>query len=113
MVSFSFKERRFEKMHIRAIRWPQEHFLYVGIDPDESTGFNLQEAAQGETQNAARPFETDPYGCHSNLLREKRKQRNPFKRMPPYELSCPEMLNVLKWCGPDLIPNDLVPWTTR
>jgi len=97
-------------MHARAIHWPSEHFHYVGIDPEESTGFNLQEASKGELENAARPFKTDPYGCHSNALIQKRKQRNPLKRTPPYELSCPDLANLLNWCEQERIPKHMVPW---
>jgi hypothetical protein len=110
MVSFSFKGKRFSEMHAQAIHWPSEHFHYVGIDPEESTGFNLQEASKGELENAARPFKTDPYGCHSNALIQKRKQRNPLKRTPPYELSCPDLANLLNWCEQERIPKHMVPW---
>jgi hypothetical protein len=113
MVSFSFKERRFREMHAGAIHWPQENFFYIGIDPEESSGFNMHDAITGEMENAARPFEVDPYGCSSKTLTEKRIQRNPFKRTPPYEISCPELRHVLKWCGPDLVPQSLVPWSAH
>ena len=83
-VSFSLKRRRFETLHAPALRWPSERFVYVGVDPPASTGFDLEQSAEGERKNAAAPFEQDPYGCHSEVLQEKRKSRNPFKRTPPY-----------------------------
>ena len=110
MVSFSFKQTRFERLHAAALRWPAQRFHYVGVDPPASTGFNLAEATQGERENAAKPFESDPYGCHSEILIEKRKQRNPFARTPPYPLSCPEMKTLLQYCGPNLISKADVPW---
>jgi len=109
-VSFSFKQTRFETMHSNSLLWPSEHFHYVGIDPDASTGFDIGEATKGELENAAKPFDSDPYGCHTEVLLEKRRMRNPFHRTPPYELTCPEMKELLHWCGPDIISSDKVPW---
>jgi len=110
VVSFSFKRRRFETLHAPALRWPSEHFSYVGVDPPASTGFDLKRSTEGESKNAAAPFEGDPYGCHSTVLQEKRQSRNPFRRTPPYELSCPEMKDLLNFCGPELIPMEQIPW---
>ena len=84
VVSFSFKQRRFETLHAPALRWPADRFMYVGVDPPSSTGFDLKRSTEGEAKNAAAPFEQDPYGCHSEVLQEKRKGRNPFHRTPPY-----------------------------
>ena len=109
-VSFSFKRKRFESLHAPALRFPGEDFHFIGFDPPESTGFNLQRATEGEILNAAAPFESDPYGCNTPVLQKKRKDRNPFSRTPPYPLSCPEMKDLLSYCGPDLIPEDRVPW---
>jgi hypothetical protein len=110
VVSYSFKQKRFEELHSTALRWPSERFDYAGIDPDASTGFDLQTSSNGEQANSVVPFQTDPYGCSSDILQEKRTARNPFSRTPPYELTCPEMKQLLNWCGPDLISQSLVPW---
>lgn len=110
VVSFSFKQRRFETLHAPALRWPADRFVYVGVNPPASTGFDLARSTMGELKNAAAPFEKDPYGCHSKVLQEKRKGRNPFHRTPPYALSCPEMKDLLGFCGPELIPLNEVPW---
>jgi hypothetical protein len=110
MVSFTFKQRRFETLHAPALRWPSDRFKFVGHDPPSSLGFDLKEASEGEQQNAAKPFESDPYGCHSEVLQEKRKGRNPFHRVAPYALSCPEMAHILRHCGPELIPKENLPW---
>jgi len=110
VVSFSFKEGRFKQHHAAALRWPDNQFLYIGVDPDASTGFDLAESTKGETENALKPFETDPYGCNSKVLQEKRNLRNPFARTPPYDLSCPDMKELLHYCGPELIPKAVVPW---
>jgi len=108
-VSFSFKQHRFEEMHSKALLWPSDRFHYVGMDPPVSTGFNLEEASKGELENAAQLFEDDPYGCLSLVLQQKRHERNPFKRTPPYVLTCPEMRDLLRWCGPGLFRGKL-PW---
>lgn len=110
VVSFSFKERRFRDLHAKALRWPIDKFDYVGVDPSPSSGFSIEESTRGELENAAKPFETDPYGCHSSILKEKRKSRNPFSRTPPYALSCPEMVDLFQYCDTDLIDPSAVPW---
>ena len=50
------------------------------------------------------------YGCGDAALVKKRTNRNPFKRTIPYELACPEMKDLLHWCGPDLFDVSQVPW---
>ena len=110
MVSFTFKQTRFENLHANAIHYPLSNFHYVGVDPPSSTGFNLDESSEGERTNSLVPYQTDPYGCHTKVLQQKRIERNPFVRMPPYELTCPEMKDILSWCGPDMIPKSSVPW---
>jgi len=65
VVSFTFKQKRFETLHAPALQWPKDKFSYVGVDPPASSGFNLEESTKGELENAAKPFESDPYGCHS------------------------------------------------
>lgn len=110
MVSFSFKRERFETLHVGALQWPLAHFEYVGVDPPASTGFDLQESSNGEKKNSLVPFQSDPYGCHTDVLQQKRKERNPFSRKAPYELTCPEMKELLKWCGPEVILQKNVPW---
>lgn len=112
-VSFTFKQRRFESMHSRAILWPSDQFFYVGVDPDASTGFDIDEATRGELESAAKPFQEDPYGCHTDILQEKRRMRNPFHRTAPYEITCPEMKELLKWCGPNIIDKEKIPWWVR
>jgi hypothetical protein len=110
VISFSFKGPRFQKMHAEALRWPEDRFRFIGVDPPASTGFDLEASTRGEYENAAKPFESDPYGCHSAVLQEKRQARNPFHRTAPYELTCPEMKGLLQYCGPKLYPKEELPW---
>lgn len=37
VIGFEMKRKRFEELHIRALRWPQEQFTYVGIDEEGDT----------------------------------------------------------------------------
>jgi hypothetical protein len=110
MISDTFKQHRFESLHVPALRWPQQQFHYIDVDPPSSSGFDLQESIQGEMENAARPFEHDPYGCHSTILQEKRLQRNPFFRTPPYDITCPDMVKLMHFCGQTIIDERHVPW---
>lgn len=110
LVSFSFKRQRFETLHANALQWPLSRFRYVGVDPPSFTGFDLREASDGERNNSLIPFQTDPYGCHTDVLQKKRRERNPFARKAPYELTCPDMKELLTWCGPSVIPKSKVPW---
>mmetsp|Transcript_1624 Transcript_1624/g.2421 ORF Transcript_1624/g.2421 Transcript_1624/m.2421 type:complete len:345 (-) Transcript_1624:40-1074(-) len=112
VVSFTFKKQRFETLHAGALQWSVNRFHYVGVDPPASTGFNLKISSEGERKNSLVPFQTDPYGCHTDILQQKRKERNPYQRTAPYPLTCPEMKELLKWCGPDLISKSQVPWGT-
>lgn len=60
--------------------------------------------------SALEPYMADPYGCNPNgPLSGKREERNPFYRTPPYTVSCPEMGDLLGWCGPGLFDGNL-PW---
>jgi hypothetical protein len=111
LVSFSFKRQRFETLHAAALLWPIDRFHYIGIDPPSSTGFDLQLSSEGERTNSLVPFQSDPYGCHSDVLQNKRKERNPFSRRAPYELTCPDMKDLFHWCGPEIISKDNVPWS--
>ena len=99
-------------MHVPALQWPEDRFKYVGVDPDASTGFDLAQSTKGELENAAKPFTTDPYGCHSPVLQDKRKGRNPFHRTSPYTITCPEIKPLLQYCGPNPFPKESLPWAT-
>lgn len=112
VVSFGFKKHRFGDLHRKALRFPSSRFSFVGIQPPPKSRFDLARAEQGELQNSVSLFEADPYGCRSQVLVQKRKDRNPFQRTNPYLLSCPEIKQLLQWCGPDIFPGPL-PWSRR
>ncbi|CAN0258995.1 unnamed protein product, partial [Phaeothamnion confervicola] len=95
--------------HRGALRFPRESFAYVGVVPDDGV-FDLNRAIEGEIANSLIPFRRDPYACNSESgLPQKRAQRNPFQRSPPYVNTCPEMSELLHYCGPVAFPQPL-PW---
>jgi hypothetical protein len=65
----------------------------------------------GEYENAYRPFSEDPYGCKDPGLVSKRVGRNPFARMDPYVVSCPELQSLLTQCQkPRSVDLGMLPW---
>jgi hypothetical protein len=113
------KKRRFEELHRKAIRWPDNKLEYVGIDGDQKQV--IDKAKKGEVgrrawawtvaklilltrliqlKNAYLPFQGDLYGCHSKLA-SKRIARNPFLRFHPYWASAKELRGLLEWCPDD------------
>lgn len=111
VVSFSFKRERFEAVHRAALRFPRDAFRFVGVDSAASPFLQrLPSLAKWEAKASIGPFRKDPYGCHSALLRRKRVQRNPFMRTAPYALTCPEMSDLLAFCGKSFFPEGRLPW---
>eukprot|EP00903_Cladosiphon_okamuranus_P005512 g5492.t1 len=109
IVGYDFKARRFEDLHVAAIRFPPEAFRYVGQHPEGK--FDHAAAAEGERTSALEPYRSDPYGCTAGgTLAEKRHQRDPFHRTPPYTLVCPEMSALLEYCGTEIFAGEL-PWS--
>lgn len=113
VVGFDFKSNRYTHLHRKALLFPAENFTYIGVHaPDYSPLFNQKHAEDGEAI-AMEEFSHDLYGCNVDELKEKRKKRNPFHRSIPYELSCPEMMPLLHWCGPELVDTSAVPWAAK
>ncbi|KAF7362108.1 C6 transcription factor [Mycena venus] len=108
VVGYEMKRARFVELHRAAIRWPESHFTYIGIDVD---GDNSQ-AQQGEHQNGYLPYRSDLYGCHT-FLADKRRQRNYDARIPSYYASCPGLWPLLSWCPsePARIFTGPLPWS--
>jgi hypothetical protein len=102
VVSWRFKQERFQA-HLRAIGYPEERFVYEGVnDPPE-----LGQALRAEAV-ARRKYEADPYSGQCEF-REKRRERNPFRRQHGYLTSCPEVAGLLRHRGPELYAGAL-PW---
>ncbi|KIO18967.1 hypothetical protein M407DRAFT_224281 [Tulasnella calospora MUT 4182] len=112
VVGFGMKKPRFQELHRKAIRWPEERFQYIGIDVEGDTSL----AYAGESEFGYGPYSKDLYGCHDNLL-AKRRRRNPFQIYHPYHSSAPELTGLFEWCpaGSDrniIFPGPL-PWEIR
>lgn len=115
VVSWAFKEERFE-LHRKAIRFPKSRFIFKGVN----NPVDLAGAMKGEQKNAIGPFTRDPYGTEEApknrdpkektvCLGDKRKERNPFNRQHPYEVSCPGLADLLRHSGSGYYDGDL-PW---
>jgi len=79
VVSHEFKRKRFLDLHVKAIRWPEERVVFVGIDPeymaeDEARGDAVR---KGETERGYKQWESD-MGGWNEFLRGKRRDRNPW-----------------------------------
>lgn len=107
VVGFDFKADRFVSLHRKAIRFPLKDFFYYGVSTPSK--FDHSKAVIGE-QQVLEMFEEDIYACSTEDLKRKRRKRNPFLRTIPYDLSCPELKELLHWCGPEIYPGTL-PWT--
>lgn len=118
VVSWVFKEERFE-LHRRAICFPKSRFIFKGVN----NPLDLDKAKQGEAKTI-RDFKEDPYGTRKEsgekdesgkpikYLRDKRNDRNPFKRQHPYSISCEEVRDLLQHAGPNWY-DGIVPWSKR
>lgn len=104
VVSWEFKRERID-LHREFIRFPREHFTYIGANnpPQEKLADTL--ASEAKTVEA---FKLDPYG-NGGALKGKRKARTPFKNGIPYPLTAPEIRNLLLYEGTVLF-TDKVPW---
>ncbi|CAO3684166.1 unnamed protein product [Rhizopus microsporus] len=107
MIGFEFKRDRFEKIHRVAIGYPAKQFEYIGIDPPEG---DSESRKKGEYENSYHPFESDLYGCHGSL-KQKKMNRNPFRRRHPYASSCPILAPLFNYCPSDNTPySGHLPW---
>lgn len=146
IVGFDFKQHRYETLHREAVDFPVDLFTYVGLRP-ASADFDHEAAAAGELKTVT-AFQQNMYGCDaapqsavaikpslrgahfpqrgvknnsepsSSEIVAKRRARNPYQRSVPYELSCPEMAPLLRWCGPGLFNDDpfrrsSLPWALK
>jgi hypothetical protein len=102
VVSWAFKENRFS-LHREALGIPESRFEFYGANQPE----DLAGAEKGEARAIA-AFQKDPYGTGGDLG-QKRADRNPFNRVNPYPLSCPELEGVLRHRGPELYKG-VLPW---
>lgn len=110
VVGFDFKAKRYTDLHRKAIGYPEGNFTYVGVH--SPSVFDQARAVKGEA-DAWSSFQKDMFGCSDPSLSEKRNKRNPFRRTVPYTLACPEMVDLLRWCGPDAFDVSVLPWNQK
>jgi hypothetical protein len=95
LVSWAFKEQRFG-LHRTAIGYPVSRFTYSGPNNPR----DLDQALASE-RKAVQAYTEDPYSS-GGRFRQKRDDRNPFRRQNGYALSCPELAPLLSHRGPEL-----------
>lgn len=76
IIGHEFKRRRFEQLHIPAIRWPRipMRFEYIGIDPPMDAK-KRDEVLKGEILRGYGAWQNDRYGA-GEILANKRKARS-------------------------------------
>jgi hypothetical protein len=112
VVGYEFKKERFMQLHRAALRFPESSFSYIGRQETPYDPFPpnlLERMSEGEHNNAYKHFVNDLYGCHSETLVKKRQTRNPFSRQDPYKSSCPDIKNLLAYCGISVF-SETLPW---
>lgn len=128
VISYPYKHYRFCNLHRQSINFPSQRFQFVGIDYNiyqnlsselifqsskpisgNSTQFYSESSNKKlppnlplglpdfEINHSIQNFYSDPYGC-SGILKEKRKSRDPFNRIPSYISSCPDIKRLLNHC---------------
>ncbi|KAJ1482500.1 hypothetical protein T484DRAFT_1624139, partial [Baffinella frigidus] len=107
VVSLPFKERRFRDEHRKAMRFPEEHFHFIGA-PLPTLARGVGAGGGGESKHALEPYRKDPYGCNGTLAAKKRR-RNPYKTATPYPQGCEEIAVLFSTCGPRTFAGPL-PW---
>jgi hypothetical protein len=75
IIGHEFKRRRFEELHLPAVRWPKDPrcFKYIGNDPPMDEEKRI-EVLQGEMQKGYGAWQKDLYGA-GDMLANKRKAR--------------------------------------
>jgi hypothetical protein len=124
VVGHEFKRRRFEELHLTAIRWPKDSawFKYVGIDPPMEMEKRF-EALNGEMLRGYGAWQRDLYGTRELLANKrlargwsahkKRELESTVTRGWQYSPHKDDILALINWdggaSGQDLY-NGRLPW---
>ncbi|ORX85065.1 hypothetical protein BCR32DRAFT_200321 [Anaeromyces robustus] len=118
LISYPYKHYRFFNLHLKAIKYPENKFQFIGMTYDlidEGTPSLIfppkitelpDDLPDFELNHSISNFKTDPYGCKGVLL-QKKKDRNPFNRYSSYSSSCPELKEILEFCNTNEIKNEI------
>lgn len=91
IIGFGFKKERFIKYHAHVIDFPKSHINYISIEPKplnysiDQLDKYFKDLTVMEGRNAINLFAKDWYGIRSPLS-DKKQSRNPYCRVPNYEL---------------------------
>ena len=103
VVGYELKRRRYEELHVKAIRW-SGIFTYVGTELPAGGDDGRRQAEEGE-ENTFQAYRRDPYGCRAPLI-TKRMSRDPFRRGLPYSHGCPSLQELFAFCSPEVVIQD-------
>mmetsp|Transcript_58901 Transcript_58901/g.97442 ORF Transcript_58901/g.97442 Transcript_58901/m.97442 type:complete len:361 (+) Transcript_58901:37-1119(+) len=109
-ISWSFKKTRFEKLHRRALNYPENQFHFKGVNGNVT----LSDDAWKFEKSAIEQFKGDLFGCYLKS-REIRIKRNPYFRSLPYPHQCPHMKQLFNICADTKGLESLqlhLPWST-
>ncbi|RFU30955.1 hypothetical protein B7463_g5383, partial [Scytalidium lignicola] len=93
IISHEFKRDRFMELHLRAFRWPKVKANFLGINPSymnkdarDWDPKRTEEVRKGELERGYHAWVEDLWGI-GEKLKEKRKQRNPWRVTQEFFLS--------------------------
>lgn len=111
-IGWGFKNDRYVQ-HCSTLQFPLGKFKHIAVN----NPVNLVLAIKGERINCQEPYKHDPLGCTRNggtlcngqsaCIVTKKEARNPFNRFHPYEISCPELAELVCYnerCIPKRLP---------
>ncbi|KAL0045358.1 hypothetical protein WJX82_004782 [Trebouxia sp. C0006] len=90
VIGYDFKHERFTDLHRAALRWPDQHFKFVGTPA-------LTAGAQEAEHKVLEAFKKDAFGCEGSLM-SKKEDRDPFAVGPYLGNRCPDMEPLLNHC---------------
>ena len=107
LISWLFKKYRFENLHIKAIKYPLQQFIFYGINGNYTNTLN-----DYINENIAIDrFIKDIYGC-SNEVQLTRTSKNLFYTFIPYPNGCIQLKPLFNLCQDGF--NDILltlPWS--
>lgn len=120
VIGWGFKKERYI-FHCKTIKFPLKKFKHIAVN----NPVDLRRAIEGERINCQIPYKNDPFGAtklnkslscgsHGACVVTKKNERNPFKRTPPYKISCPELTTLIEQsnpCLPDKLPWGVADWS--
>lgn len=104
IVGHDFKRDRFLDVHRKAIRFPEDRFHYIGIDPPK-----VHEARLGEAETVQYLL-ANPYINGGGPLLAKRLQRDPYHQSHEYKKTVPDLARLIDYASPNFDYPSQLPW---